>query len=1087
MISEKALSKACRPAILGRARIIARRQDGIWKRSCSYEDTLTRIEACVESSSGYQDHYDASITVDEAADRVVAYDCNCPAARTYKGPCKHSIALALDFNRNAAEYAGYSELEHANTTTVLGEYLDKASAPAMPHVGALTDQLPGSVRLETTLSRGRDTYVHFRVVGSSGSYIVRDIGTLAQDLLQGAYHAYGKKLAFVHEPQMFDELSRQVGEFVARAVQNRKSFSAHRVAARVYGMSSAQPELGRDLRLTPPELDELVGIFMGHELEVEFLSPETGRVSVPARRVAVAEGDPDVSMRLVGAGDNAFELERGEDVDFFGTPEHLYAVTKDRLLRCSDRLFGIAPFLTTVYSSPDQRIILGQRDVPRFAATVLPKVGKAMRVDVPSQVSAQLPDPLRVEFELDHTRAGVTCRASAVYGEKSYPLLAREVGPVRDLGRDLAGEAAARQVVGSYFSLGTGASSGIATIPERDGSAIARLVFEGVDSLRRVGTVRTTKAFDGLVRREAPRVQVALTVRANLINLKVSADDLPLSELYSLLEGYRRHERFHRLRDGSFVDLSGADLSEAARLADELNLTARELSSGNVQIPSYKAFLLDHIMTDDEKDESFRSYVDNFRSVDPTRYEPPATIAPRLRPYQVAGFQWLCALADMGFGGILADEMGLGKSVQMISFLLAHRGRGTTLVVCPASLVYNWAAEFEKFAPQMDVAVVVGTAPERARIRRERGHEVLITSYDLVRRDIESYANMDFWCEVLDEAQYIKNHETLAARAVKAVPARHRFALTGTPIENRLSELWSIFDYLMPGLLGGYERFRERYEEPILAGDTECAERLRDAIGPFVLRRLKRDVLHDLPEKLEQVVYAHLEGEQRRLYQAHEQALRLSITSKSDSELRRGKIQVLAELMRLRQICCDPRLVYADYTGPSAKLDTICSLVDRVVDAQEKMLVFSQFTSYLDLIADRLDAEGVEYYTLTGSTPKQRRVELVDEFNNNDVPVFLISLKAGGTGLNLTGASVVVHADPWWNAAAQDQATDRAHRIGQTKDVTVYKVIARDTVEDRIMALQEAKSELADQVVGEGGGMSLGSLRKDDLVELLGV
>jgi SNF2 family DNA or RNA helicase len=491
-------------------------------------------------------------------------------------------------------------------------------------------------------------------------------------------------------------------------------------------------------------------------------------------------------------------------------------------------------------------------------------------------------------------------------------------------------------------------------------------------------------------------------------------------------------------------------------------------------------------MTDEQKDESFRAYVDGFRSVDPKRFEPPASVAAQLRPYQRAGFQWLSALAAMGFGGILADEMGLGKSVQMISFLLANRGRGTSLVVCPSSLVYNWAAEFQKFAPQMDVAPVVGTAPERARIRRERGHEVLVTSYDLLRRDIEAYAPMDFWCEVLDEAQYIKNHETLSARAVKAVTARHRFALTGTPIENRLSELWSIFDYLMPGLLGGYDRFRERYEDPILAGDADCANRLRAAIGPFVLRRLKRDVLSDLPDKLEQVVYAQLSGDQRKLYSAHEQALRLSLASQSDQEFTRGKLQVLAELMRLRQLCCDPRLVYDGYDGPSAKLDTIFSLVERVVDAQAKVLVFSQFTSYLDLIAQRLDASGIAHFVLTGSTPKRRRIQLVDAFNQDDTPVFLISLKAGGTGLNLTGASVVVHADPWWNAAAQNQATDRAHRIGQTREVTVYKVIARDTVEDRILALQEAKSELANQVVGEGGGASLSSLRKEDLVDLLG-
>ncbi len=1082
MISEKSLSKVCRPAVLGRGRIIAQRSDRIWNRTCSYSGSRTSIVACVDSSSGYEDHYRCGITIDEAADEVVDYHCTCPAARRYPGPCKHSIALALDFNRNAGAYKGHSPQNQTSTSRVLGDYLDRACAPAPVRVASAADATPGTVGLKVTLEHEYDWYLRLRIAGPRGSYVVRDVGELAQDIMAGAFHEYGKKLAFVHSLDMFDAQSRPVAELLVRAVQNRRSFASSRVAPRVFGMPGLQTPIGRELRLSPPELDELLALHVGRTLEVEVVSEG---VQQPARDVTVADGDPQVGLRIKEASHGAFDLEREGEAEFFTTPGHLYALTRDALFRCTKRLLDVAPFLTSVYSSHAARVLLGERDVPRFAAAVLPRVGEAMHVDAPQEVLDQMPQPLRLDFYLDHARQGVTCRAEASYGARRLSVLTRDPDAVPDYARDAAGEARARQLVQQYFRL-PAAGGTVATIGEKDTPAIARLLLDGMARLREAGTVHATEAFDRMLRREAPKVQVGLSVRSNLINLRVSADDLPLDELFGLLASYRRHQRFHRLRDGSFVDLAGADLSQAATLADELGLTARDLAAGEVSIPSYKAFLLDNIMTDEQKDESFRAYVDGFRSVDHKRFEPPASVAAQLRPYQRAGFQWLSALAAMGFGGILADEMGLGKSVQMISFLLANRGRGTSLVVCPSSLVYNWVAEFQKFAPQMDVVPVVGTAPERARIRREPGHEVLVTSYDLLRRDIEAYAPMDFWCEVLDEAQYIKNHETLSARAVKAVTARHRFALTGTPIENRLSELWSIFDYLMPGLLGGYDRFRERYEDPILAGDADCANRLRAAIGPFVLRRLKRDVLSDLPDKLEQVVYAQLSGEQRQLYNAHEQALRLSLASQSDQEFTRGKLQVLAELMRLRQLCCDPRLVYDGYDGPSAKLDTIFSLVERVVDAQAKVLVFSQFTSYLDLIAQRLDASGIAHFVLTGSTPKRRRIQLVDAFNQDDTPVFLISLKAGGTGLNLTGASVVVHADPWWNAAAQNQATDRAHRIGQTREVTVYKVIARDTVEDRILALQEAKSELANQVVGEGGGASLSSLRKEDLVDLLG-
>jgi len=289
----------------------------------------------------------------------------------------------------------------------------------------------------------------------------------------------------------------------------------------------------------------------------------------------------------------------------------------------------------------------------------------------------------------------------------------------------------------------------------------------------------------------------------------------------------------------------------------------------------------------------------------------------------------------------------------------------------------------------------------------------------------------------------------------------------------------------MPGLLGGYDRFRERFELPIAEGDEEAADMLRKAVSPFVLRRLKSDVLDDLPDKLEQVVACRMGRTQRDLYDAREQALRMSLEGSAE-DLGRQRMQVLAELTRLRQLCCDPRLVYEDYDGGSCKLDTIWQLVSSAMDARAKVLVFSQFTSFLALIAEQLDQEGTAYYTITGATPKRQRVQLVDAFNADDTPVFLVSLRAGGTGLNLVGASVVIHADPWWNLAVQDQATDRAHRIGQTRDVTVYKVIAAHTIEERILVLQEAKSELAQRFVDAGGGTSsLGSLRRDDLLRLL--
>ena len=457
-----------------------------------------------------------------------------------------------------------------------------------------------------------------------------------------------------------------------------------------------------------------------------------------------------------------------------------------------------------------------------------------------------------------------------------------------------------------------------------------------------------------------------------------------------------------------------------------------------------------------------------------------------LRPYQEYGYKWLRTLEKAGFGGILADDMGLGKTIQILALLQAYREESglCALVVCPASVVYNWIDEIHRFTPELRAAALAGTRPQRKAILRDHGeYDILVTSYDLLKRDIDLYEEISFTHEILDEAQFIKNAKAIAAKSVKLIKASHRFALTGTPVENRLSELWSIFDYLMPGFLYNYERFRKTYELPISKySDPAATESLRNMIAPFILRRKKKDVLKDLPDKIEEVRYARLEDEQRRLYDG--QAVRISRLIEEKGDFNTGKIEILAELTRIRQICCDPNLIFDDYDGGSAKRQACIDLVRSAYEGGHKMLLFSQFTSMLELLEEDLRREGIDHYKLTGATSKEERMRLVKAFNSDDVPVFLISLKAGGTGLNLTGADIVIHYDPWWNLAAQDQATDRAHRIGQTKDVTVFRLIAKDTIEEKIVKLQETKKELADAVLS-GETKSLGAMSKEELMALL--
>ena len=496
-----------------------------------------------------------------------------------------------------------------------------------------------------------------------------------------------------------------------------------------------------------------------------------------------------------------------------------------------------------------------------------------------------------------------------------------------------------------------------------------------------------------------------------------------------------------------------------------------------------------------------------------------------LRPYQKQGVGWLHFLRENGFGGILADEMGLGKTLQTLAFLnslsnvkrdirVGETGIATKvphLIVCPTSLVFNWVAEAEKFIPELKVLALHG--PDRQkRFGEIATHDIAVTSYALIRRDAERYRELEFDVVVLDEAQHIKNRQTQNAQAVKSVKSRHRIVLTGTPLENSVLDLWSIFDFLMPGYLGTAKDFHERYELPITkAKSVEAQARLARRLRPFMLRRLKKEVAADLPEKLEQVSYCELTPEQRTVYQQVIEASRKEVLEAVGAQgIAKSRMLVLTALLRLRQICCDLRLLKlqteeaqekenAETAGTaltaenpsdstqafnaSGKLDLFGELLEEVIDGGHRLLVFSQFVGMLTLVKEKLTADGIEYCYLDGST--NDRAGVVERFQSNaTIPVFLISLKAGGVGLNLTGADTVIHFDPWWNPAVEDQATDRAHRIGQTKVVTSYKLITRDTVEEKILTLQNRKREIIRATIG-GEEEFATSLSWEEIQELL--
>ena len=756
----------------------------------------------------------------------------------------------------------------------------------------------------------------------------------------------------------------------------------------------------------------------------------------------------------------------------------------------------LEPFLRVADISGNFRFRVGMNSLQEFYYRVLPTLLDNPYVRLEDHVGGEqeqyLPPEPAFTFLIDYDQPRLICRAKVKYDDKVLDIPQSDSpGSNSNEYRDTVQEKRVVSRIQKWFR--NFDRDKWEFTKKVDDEKLYEFLTKGISDLEQMGTVKGTALLARQRVRTMSPVRVGVSIQSGIMDISVTSKEYTPDELLDILASFRHKKRYHRLRSGDFVDLSvDGGFEEIEKLFEGLDLSPEEAIEKGISLPLYRALYLNKLMEEHEsvaqnRDRRFRGLIKNFSSIRDADYEIPASLEDTLRPYQAYGFKWLRTLEAAGFGGILADEMGLGKTLQMISVIYSDKedtAARPSLIVCPASLVYNWQEEFGKFAPSLSTLVLSGTlAARKTKLEKYMDYDVCIISYDTLKRDIVMYKDKYFQHCVLDEAQYIKNPKAAVSKAVKTISADHRFALTGTPIENRLSELWSIFDFLMPGFLYTLDEFTNRFELPIVGKkDEEAAARLRKMTGPFILRRCKQDVLKDLPAKLEEVRYARLEGRQQQVYNAQVVRLKGMLTAPSSGP--KDRIKVLAELTRIRQICCDPSLLLEDYKGESAKRSACLELIRSAIDGGHRMLLFSQFTSMLDLLMADLDKEKIPYYVITGSTPKEKRLSLVHDFNEGDVPIFLISLKAGGTGLNLTGADMVIHYDPWWNLAVQNQATDRAHRIGQTRQVTVYKLVLKDTIEERIIELQEMKKDLADAILA-GESESISQLSNEELLALL--
>ncbi|MBY0123327.1 DEAD/DEAH box helicase [Bacillus sp. S/N-304-OC-R1] len=610
-------------------------------------------------------------------------------------------------------------------------------------------------------------------------------------------------------------------------------------------------------------------------------------------------------------------------------------------------------------------------------------------------------------------------------------------------------------------------------------------LYYTVPKLERLVQIYATTAVRNRIFRESARPQIRVKVkkvRTNWLEFKFEMDGIPEKQIRDLLKALEEKRRYYRLRNGSMLSLETREFEEIQRFLRAVPAQDEDLEGG-LNVPIVQGFRLLDALEGSEAltvEESFRGLLDKLKN--PGSFEVPESLATVLRDYQKFGFQWMKALASFGFGGILADDMGLGKTLQSIAFILSElvdiRARKQpVLIVCPSSLTYNWLSELMKFAPEIKAMVLDGSKAERVQLQKDYlDMDVVITSYPLLRRDIKWYEKQTFHTVFFDEAQAFKNPITQTARAVKKIQADHRFALTGTPVENSLEELWSIFHVISPELFMGLQEYSHLSKKTI-------SRRIR----PFLLRRLKEDVLSELPEKSETVESVELLPDQKKLYAAYLAKLRHDTLKHLNKDtLRKNRIRILAGLTRLRQICCHPALFVDGYKEGSAKFIQLMQLIEEARLSGRRVLIFSQFTKMLSLIGRELAYQGLPYFYLDGQTPSEERVALCNRFNAGERNLFLISLKAGGTGLNLTGADTVILYDLWWNPAVEEQAADRAHRMGQTKPVQVIKLISRGTIEEKMNELQEKKRHLIEEVIESKDGV-MSALTDDDIREILGI
>ncbi|MCT2537291.1 DEAD/DEAH box helicase [Aquibacillus koreensis] len=1000
--------------------------------------------------------------------------CDCPAYATHY-TCKHIAAILLaisqdswkNVNKDLQESpAPVIEIDHVPNDTFTSRIMDAFSTQSKPNA-LQTEQLEVEYTIGSRINpHNSKAFLELELkIGTSKLYVVKNIREFLIHVKKAKVYPLTAKFNYDPRIHQFSEEDQYLIQTLITAYENETLFEN----------SFSNPLHDKRTLVIPPGIAD--SLLESISKQNSFYKAYTGEL-LP---ISIQQELAHLDFKLDQQDDTHFTIDVSMLSDHTYLESYRYLVKqgvfyqiKEEQQKIIDQLYALLPYRNK------QSHRISNDKIETFVSTVVPKLEEIGNVKLSEKTKQTISTaPLLTKIYIDEHDSTLIAKAEFHYGSRVFhPYKQEQASTDQIVKRNMAKELEVLQFI---------EQAGFVYLKDQyhlfKNEAIYAFLYEKLVDLEQMATVYVANNVKTMIAGERPSLTSKVNINKNsgMLDIYFDMEGISQGDVQQVLQAMIEKKRYFRIPNGALIELEGEAFDSFYELADRLQLNKKQVDEAHIQIPAARSFQIEDTLKADtaQFSASFQQLLDELKEPSKLNFRLPDHLEAELRDYQHVGYQWFRTLSHYHLGGILADDMGLGKTIQTITYLLAEKQAKNTpyksLVVAPASLLYNWKKEFEKFAPSLNIQVIAGNKTQRSNLMQETGEvDVYITSYPLLRVDVDLYESFHFDALILDEAQAIKNHLTQTAKAVRALQASQRFALSGTPIENSLDELWSLFYTISPGLFDNKKKFLQ-LDHAYISKITR----------PFILRRLKKDVLDELPDKIETVQYSDLTKNQKQVYIAYVEKMQEQITETiQEKGFEKGKLEILAGLTRLRQICCHPSLFLENYTGQSGKLEQLIELIHDLKQNGKRPLIFSQFSSMLKIINQRLEQEDFDTFYLDGSTASQTRVEMVDRFNEGEKSAFLISLRAGGTGLNLTGADTVILYDLWWNPAVEEQAAGRAHRIGQKNVVQVIRMITEGTIEEKIYELQQKKRELVDQIIQPGETM-LSKLSEKELRELL--